>query len=197
MDSSLNLQARMKRCRPAHTLMGFFFQGTLEHLERLIGSEVAAELRSQVPCTQKPLLPLLAYPASDYLRLLQLGAQCLVARGRSFPAAMEALGYGSAEGLFASSMGQMLLVAGEKSPHEGLAEVPTVARMITPFGQREYQRVSEDHGRLTFRGELQGPSWTTGLVRAGLERITGRASSIEMDPGAFVPYLDFTLELHW
>jgi uncharacterized protein (TIGR02265 family) len=110
---------------------------------------------------------------------------------------MEELGYGSAEALFASSMGKMLLAAAEKDPHEGFAEVPAVTKMLAHFGQREYQRVAEDRGRFTFRGELQGPSWTIGLLRAGLERITGRAGTIEVDPAAFVPYLDFTLELHW
>jgi uncharacterized protein (TIGR02265 family) len=197
MDSTLNLQARLKRCRPAHLLMGVFFQGTLEHLERLIGSEVTDEIRSQVKATQKPLSPVLFYPASDYLRLLQRGAQALVARGRSFPVAMEELGYGSAAALFASSMGKMLLAAAEKDPHGGFAEVPSVTKMIAHFGEREYQRVAAAHGRFIFRGELQGPSWTTGLLRAGLERITGRAGTIEVDPAAFVPYLDFTLEVHW
>jgi uncharacterized protein (TIGR02265 family) len=197
MDSTLNLQARMKRCRPAHLLMGVFFQGTLEHLERLIGSEVTDELRAQVKSTQTSLSPVLFYPASDYLRLLQLGAQALVVRGRSFPVAMEELGYGSAQALFASSMGKMLLAAAEKGPHEGFAEVPSVTKMIAHFGEREYQRVAEDRGRFIFRGALQGPSWTAGLLRAGLERIAGRAGTVEVDPAAFVPYLDFTLELHW
>jgi uncharacterized protein (TIGR02265 family) len=197
MDSPLNLQARMKRCRPAHTLMGFFFQGALEHLEKLIGGEVVAEIRSQVPCTQEPLLPVLFYPVSDYLRVLQLGTQALVARGRSFDAAMEALGYGAADGLFALSMGQMVLSAAGKDPHEGLAEVPGVVRMLASFGEREYQRVAQGHGRLVFRGELPGPSWVTGLFRAGIERIPGCQARVEVDPGAFIPYLDFTLDLHW
>ncbi|MFL5346705.1 MAG: TIGR02265 family protein [Hyalangium sp.] len=197
MDSTLNLQARLKRCRPAHLLMGVFFQGTVEHLERLIGSEVTDELRAQVKSTQTPLSPVLFYPASDYLRLLQLGAQALVARGRSFPVAMEELGYGSAEALFASSMGKMLLAAAEKGPHEGFSEVPAVTKMLAHFGEREYQRVAEARGRFIFRGALQGPSWTIGLLRAGLERIAGRAGTLEVDPAAFIPYLDFTVELHW
>ena len=197
MDSLLNLQARVKRCRPAHTLMGFFFQGALEHLEHLIGEGVAEEIREKVPCTREPLLPVLFYPVSDYLKLLQLGARALVVRGRSFPAAMEALGYGSAQGLFSSSMGRMVLAAGEKTPHGGLAEVPSVARMVTSFGKREYQQVAEDRGRLVLRGEFPGPSWATGMYRAGLERMTGRACTIEVAPSAFVPYLDFALELHW
>jgi len=187
----------MKRCRPSHTLMGFFFQGALEHVERLVGSEVAAEIRSQVPCTQDALLPVLSYPATDYLRLLQLGSQALMARGRSFPAAMEALGYGAADGLFALSMGQMVLSTAEKDPHEGLAEVPGVARMIASFGEREYQRVADNHGRFIFRGELSGPSWITGVFRAGIERIKGCQATLEVDPGAFVPYLDFTVDLRW
>ncbi|WP_224240351.1 TIGR02265 family protein [Hyalangium gracile] len=197
MDSALNLQARLKRCRPAHQLMGLFFQGTLEHLERLIGGEVTNELRSHVKSTEKPLLPVLFYPASDYLRLLQLGAQALVERGRTFPAALEELGYGTAEALFASSMGKMLVAAAEKDVHAGLAEVPAVTKMISIFGRREYQRVADDRGRLTFQGELPGPSWATGLLRAELERIAGRAGTVELAPEAFVPYLDFTLELHW
>jgi uncharacterized protein (TIGR02265 family) len=197
MDSALNLQARLKRCRPAHVLMGLCFQGTLDHLERLIGGELTAGLRSQVPTTQKPLLPVLFYPVGDYLRLLQVGAQALVERGRSFPAAMEELGYGTAEALFASSMGKMILVAAEKGPHEGLAEIPAVTKMISLFGAREYQRVAEGHGRLVFRGEFGGPSWATGLFRAGLERVSGRPGTVEVAAEAFVPYLDFTLELHW
>jgi uncharacterized protein (TIGR02265 family) len=197
MDSALTLQARLKRCRPEHTLMGFFFQGALEHLERLIGSEVVAEIRSQVPCTQDSLLPVLSYPAADYLRLLQLGSQALMARGRSFTVAMEALGYGAADGLFALSMGQMVLAAAEQDPHEGFAGVLGVARMISSFGEREYQRVAENHGRFIFRGELSGPSWITGVFRAGIERIKGCQATLEVDPEAFVPYLDFTLDLRW
>ena len=197
MDSPLNLQARMKRCRPEHTLMGFFFHGALEHLEKLIGGEVVAEIRSQVPCTQEALLPVLSYPASEYLRVLQLGTQALVARGRSFAVAMEELGYGAADGLFALSMGQMVLSAAGKDPHEGLAEVPGVARMMASFGEREYQRAADGHARLLFRGELAGPCWVTGLVRAGLERIPGCQARLEVDPEAFIPYLDFTLELRW
>jgi uncharacterized protein (TIGR02265 family) len=197
MDSPLNLQARIKRCRPEHTLMGFFFHGALEHLEKLIGGEVVAELRSQVPCTEDPQLPVLSFPASEYLRVLQLGTQALVARGRSFTVAMEELGYGAGDGLFALSMGQMVLAAAGKDPHAGLAEVPGVARMVASFGEREYQRVADGHGRLLFRGELAGPSWVTGLVRAGLERIPGCKARLEVEPGAFVPYLDFTLDLHW
>jgi hypothetical protein len=94
-------------------------------------------------------------------------------------------------------MGKMLVAAAQKDVHEGFAEVPAVARMITSFGRCEYQRVDAQRGRLTFRGELPGPSWTTGLIRAGLEHLTGRAGTLEVEPGAFVPYLDFTLELHW
>jgi uncharacterized protein (TIGR02265 family) len=197
MDSALTLQARMKRCRPGHSAMGFLFQGALEHVERLIGSEVAAEIRSQVPCTQDALLPVLSYPAADYLRLLHLGSQALMARGRSFPAAMEALGYGAADGLFALSMGQMVLSTAERNPHEGLAEVPGVAKMVASFGEREYQRVAEKHGRFTFRGELTGPSWVIGVFRAGIERIKGCQATLEVDPGAFVPYLDFTMDVRW
>src|SRR5262245_3912838 len=158
MDSALTLQARMKRCRPEHTLMGSFFQGALEHVERLIGGGVAAEIRSQVPCTQEALLPVLFYSAADYLRVLQLGSQALVARGRSFTEAMEALGYGAATGLYALSMGQMVLSTAEKNPHEGFAEVPGVFRLSASFGEREYQRVADTHGRFIFRGELLGPS---------------------------------------
>ena len=197
MDSALNLQARLKRCRPAHLLMGVFFQGTLEHLERLIGGEVTNELRAQVRSLQAPLSSVLFYPASDYLRVLQLGARALVARGRSFPVAMEELGYGSAEALFASSMGKMLLAAAEKGPHEGFAELPIVTKLLAHFGEREYQRVAEDEGRFIFRGALQGPSWTVGLMRAALERITGPEGTAEVDPSAFIPYLDFTVGLHW
>jgi uncharacterized protein (TIGR02265 family) len=197
MDSALNLQARLKRCRPAHVLMGLYFQGTLDHLERLIGGELTVELRSQVATTQKPLQTVLFYPVGDYLRLLQVGAQALVERGRSFPVAMEELGYGTAEALFSSSMGKMILVAAEKDPHEGLAEVPAVTKMISPFGGREYQRVADGHGRLVFRGEFTGPSWAAGLFRSGLERIAGSSSTVEVAAEAFVPYLDFTLELHW
>jgi uncharacterized protein (TIGR02265 family) len=197
MDSALTLQARMKRCRPGHTLMGFLFQGALEHVERLIGSEVAAEIRAQVPCTQDALLPVLSYPAADYLRLLQLGSQALMARGRSFPAAMEELGHGAADGLFALSMGQMVLATAERDPHEGFAEVPGVARMIASFGEREYQRVAEKQGRFIFRGELAGPSWILGVFRAGIERVKGCQATLELEPGAFVPYLDFTVDVRW
>ncbi|WP_224372021.1 TIGR02265 family protein [Hyalangium versicolor] len=197
MDSSLNLQARLKRCRPAHLLMGLFFQGTLDHLERLIGSDVTGELRAQVRSTEKPVLPVLFYPVGDYLKLLQLGAQALVERGRSFSAALDELGYGTAEALFASSMGQMLVVAAEKGPHEGFAELPAVLKMIAIFGAREYQRVDETHGRLSLRGELQGPSWSTGLLRAVLERVVGGEGTVEVGSETFIPYLDFTLELRW
>lgn len=197
MDSALTLQARMKRCRPQHTLMGFFFQGALEHVERLIGSEVATEIRAQVPCTQDALLPVLSYPASDYLRLLQLASQALMARGRSFPVAMEALGYGAADGLFALSMGQMVLSTAEMDPHAGFAEVPGVSRMMASFGEREYQRVADNHGRFIFRGELAGPAWMTGVFRAGIERIQGCQATLEVDPSAFVPYLDFTVNVRW
>lgn len=198
MESALTLQARMKRCRPEHTLTGFFFQGALEHVERLIGGEVVAEIRSQVPCTQEALLPVLSYPASDYLRLLQLASQALMARGRSFEAAMEALGYGAADGLFAWSTGQMVLAAAEEDPHEGLAEVPGVSRMITSFGEREYQRVADNHGRFIFRGELPGPAWMLGVFRAGIERVKGCQATLEMDPSStFVPYLDFTVDVRW
>jgi uncharacterized protein (TIGR02265 family) len=197
MDSPLNLQARIKRCRPEHALMGFFFHGALGHLEKLIGGEVVEEIRSQVPCTQEALLPVLSYPASEYLRVLQLGTQALMARGRSFEVAMEELGYGAADGLFALSMGQMVLSAAGKDPHEGLGEVPGVARMVASFGEREYQRVAEGHGRLLLRGELAGPSWVRGLIRAGFERIPGCQARIEVAPEAFVPYLDFKLDLRW
>jgi uncharacterized protein (TIGR02265 family) len=177
--------------------MGFFFQGALEHVERLIGGEVVAEIRSQVPCTQDALLPVLSYPASEYLRLLQLGSQALMARGRSFPVAMEALGHGAADGLFALSMGQMVLSTAERDPHAGFAEVPGVARMMASFGEREYQRVAEKHGRFIFHGELAGPSWILGVFRAGIERVPGCQATVELDPGAFVPYLDFTVDVRW
>lgn len=197
MDSALNLQARLKRCRPSHALTGFFFQGALEQVERLIGGEVAAEIRSQVPCTQDSLLPVLSYPASDYLRLLQLGSQALMARGRSFEEAMEALGYGAGNGLFAVSPGQMVLSIAEKNPHLGLAEVPGVARLLASFGQRIYQRVAAYHGRFIFRGELPGPAWMLGVFRSGIERIPGCQATLEVDPSTFVPYLDFAVDVRW
>ncbi len=187
----------MKRCRPEHTLLGVFFQGTLEHLGRLVGQEVAGEIQAQVPSTQAQFMPVLFYPVGDYLRLLQLGAQALVSRGRSFPAAMEALGYGSADSLFASYVGKLLLELAEKDLHQGLSGVPAVIKMVSQFGEREYQRVAEDHVRFLFRGELQGPAWMTGLFRAGIDRITQRPCTIEVGPEAFVPYQDFTLDIRW
>jgi uncharacterized protein (TIGR02265 family) len=197
MDSALALQARMKRCRPEHTLMGFFFQGTLEQLERLAGHEVAQELRQQVPCMQQPFAPVFFYPVADYLRLLQVGAQALVSRGRKFPAAVEALGFGSADGLFASYMGKSLLSFAGQDPHLGLAGAPAVANMTHHFGEREYQRVADDRARFIVRGGFQGPSWTVGLIRSGIERVTGKPCTIEVEPGAVVPYLDFTLDIRW
>ena len=32
---------------------------------------------------------------------------------------------------------------------------------------------------------------------AGIERIKGCQATLEVDPGAFVPYLDFTVDVRW
>jgi uncharacterized protein (TIGR02265 family) len=197
MESSLAIQTRIGRCRPEHTLMGFFFVGALEHLERRAGHSVATEVRSQVPCMQKRFVPVLFYPVADYLRLLQLGAQALVSRGMTFSAAVEELGYGAADSFFASYVGKMLLVVAGKDPHQGLSGAPTVASMTTHFGQREYQRVAANRARFILRGEFRGLAWTLGLFRSGVERVLGRPGIIEVEPGAVSPFLDFTLDIRW
>ncbi|MBU8895636.1 TIGR02265 family protein [Corallococcus sp. M34] len=195
-DSAQALRARMALCQPEHTLMGFFFEGLLEGVERLAGEETLREARAMTRGLAK-LKSHQSCSALEYLSVLDLAARELERRGQGYASAVEQVAREASARVFSSAVGQLVLAIAGDDPHRGLSNVPGLAGATCTFGERDYERVSDTSARLTFRGDLLGPSWCTGLTLGGVSRgPTGQRFVAELESGA-EPFTDFALVVRW
>jgi len=195
MDTSEMLQLRTRAATDKDVLLGIFFDSSLASLKRLLGEADAEAIRAEVFGPRK-VVSFFRYPATDVLKLVDLGAKRSKQGARGYHEVAMAFGRSAASIFFDSQSGKMMaFLAGDK-PHRLLSTAPSGYKAVTSFGERTYEKVGENSGRMHFRADLLGPSWQQGVVEQALQSMAHVTPKVRMEVKN-ASGTDFTAHVEW
>lgn len=171
MDTPEAVRLRIQAASEKDQLVGVFVDSSLAHLRLELGEAQAEALRVEV-FGSRSVVTFFRYPVADLLKLVDLGARRLLAKGvPSYHEALVGFGRMGVRHFFDSQAGKMLSFLAGDNPHRLMSTSPSGYRAVTTYGERTYEKVGERSARLHFRGDFTGPSWQQGIVQQAL--ITG------------------------
>ncbi len=168
MDTPEAVRLRIQAASDKDQLVGVFVDSSLAYLRQELGAAVEGSIRAEV-FGSRSVVTFFRYPVADLLKLVDLGARRLVAKGvPSYHEALVGFGRMGVRYFFDSQAGKMLSFLAGDNPHRLLSTSPSGYKAVTTFGERIYEKVGERAARLHFRGDLTGPSWQQGVVEQAL-----------------------------
>ena len=197
MDTPEAVRLRIQAASDKDQLVGVFVDSSLAYLRQELGAAVEQSIRTEV-FGSRNVVTFFRYPVADLLKLVDLGAKRLVAKGvPNYHEALVGFGRMGVRHFFDSQAGKMLSFLAGDNPHRLLSTSPSGYKAVTSYGERVYEKGGERSARLHFRGDFTGPSWQLGIVQQAL--ITGarvpdpRMRAEVKNPSAS----DFTIHAEW
>ncbi|HEX8438401.1 TIGR02265 family protein [Archangium sp.] len=195
METAEMLQLRIRAATDKDMLLGIFFDAALNTLTRLLGEAEVAAIRAEV-FGKRSVVSFFRYPAADILQLVEQGVKRSKPGSRSYHQVAMELGRSAAGTFVDSQSGKMMsFLAGDK-PHRLLASAPAAYKAVTTFGERSYERVSENSARMHFRADLLGPSWQQGVVEQALGSMSQIRPRVRVEVKN-ASGTDFTAHVEW
>jgi uncharacterized protein (TIGR02265 family) len=197
MDTPEAVRLRIQAASDKDQLVGVFVDSSLAYLRQELGAAVEQSIRTEV-FGSRSVVTFFRYPVADLLKLVDLGAKRLLAKGvPSYHEALVAFGRMGVRHFFDSQAGKMLSFLAGDNAHRLLSTSPSGYKAVTTYGERVYEKVGERSARLHFRGDFTGPSWQQGVVEQALimgARVPAPRLRAEVkNPSAS----DFTIHAEW
>lgn len=172
-----SLEERLRRVHPEHTVRGLFLRSVLTTVAREAGEEARA--RCQEACGERRVLDFFSYPVASMLRTLYAAAEELAPALGSQEAAFHRLGERSTLDFFESTAGRALLRLSGQDLRRFIVNTPTVYRMVVNYGERRVEWRGRHSAVLHMQGDYMPVAYHEGVIRAALERITGRPPQVQ------------------
>lgn len=193
MDSLEALAARRAQATETDAVSGFVFTEIVALLSREQGEAEATRLATRLP---RRLIPLLKYPAAQFLGLVEDAAASLDPSRADVSRTLGRIGASTIGGYLSSPMGAIVTSLNAGAAHRILQIAPTALATIYAFGSVRTERTSAHEARLVCRRQLFGPAYLAGLLAAGLERTCATHATLSVDDVSHAG-ADFTLSLCW
>jgi uncharacterized protein (TIGR02265 family) len=140
---------------------------------------------------------LFRYPVADLLRLADAAADRLASRGElSYGQAVEALGERMTQRVLQLPLIKAYRMGDSGNAHDRLAFSIMSSQFICSYGERRYESLGPNQGRLVFFRELLGPSWLLGIYKATARNITSVQTTVTLE-ACWEPGLEFHLLFSW
>ena len=195
MDTRDALLRRVTLAAPDARTHGQHQEDLLLGLSALYGPAVAEEVRGLVPEAVGP--GSFNYRVADLLNLCDLAACTAAGRtGLAYGDILEQLGAFTIRRFLGSPLGKGMWMLAPREMHEILKWSSASIRSVMTHGQRRYEHLGPSVGRISFQGELMGPSWTRGVFQCGLQMLTGKSVPVSIE-NLSEPGLDFALRFTW
>ena len=191
-DWEADLERRLARVRPEHTIRGLFLQSYLGQL-RVLGGEPLWE-RGLALCGSAPLVELFHYPVRTQLQLLGLLMPLLVERHGTAAVGLRALGRECIGDFLSSYTGRFLVRLAGTDARRMLNHSPMGYRVATGFGEHSLEWRGPRHCHWTMRDVFLPCAYHEGQLTGILER--GGAREVRMN-GRQTDLLDCEYDISW
>ncbi|ADO68254.1 DUF2378 family protein [Stigmatella aurantiaca] len=193
LDVERQLRHRMAMTRPMDTAHGMFFNGVLDVVRTLGGSEAAD--RCQEVSEERRFIAPVHYPVFGLLRMMFVAVKDLGARAGGGSAVLRLMGRRAAQDFLRAPAGRMMLVLSENNPRRLLNQLPSSYRTVVSYGERRMTwSPGERSGCLVTQWDFMPPAYTKGLLQGVLEAVGARNVSVIGSP---LGLLDSEYELSW
>lgn len=168
---------RMARARPEDTVLGVFFNGTLEEVEALGGEAVVRECLEAAG--EEKFLDFYNYPLRALLRLLYCAARHLGPEWGGGEAVLRRLSRHANADFLSSPVGRAALLLASGSPRRLVDSAPQLYRQSASFGEHAVVWTGPGRGRFLHKGDLLPAACHEGALEAFLQAAGGRRVRVE------------------
>ena len=194
MDGRKHIELRIKESTENDAIMGVFFNSTLSHLERQIGTVAVVTVQREI-LGGEGIVAFFRYPVRDLLRIL--GRALDFQRGPNNEVAfLHGLGRAAVRGILNTPLAQAVGMLGKGKPNALLASAPTAFMTLATYGERRHVEKDPGSATMSYKRDLLGPAFSAGLAEQALEslgQVRATASATALNASSS----DFTLELSW
>jgi uncharacterized protein (TIGR02265 family) len=186
------LRHRLSLVTPADTTRGLFLNGVLQAVRQLGGEAAVRHCLAESGETR--FLDFFSYPVGTMVRMAYAGARLLSDEARSFDEVMRQMGYVSARGFAASTMGAIILRMVHSNPRLLLDTLPTTHRMTTSAGECKVHWTGFHSAVVRITRDFLPHPYMEGSLQGSFESARVRGLTVRCRP---TPSLDTEYELSW
>ncbi|WP_257454719.1 DUF2378 family protein [Archangium lipolyticum] len=195
-DTKEALRQRLLRTKPEDQIAGMFCESAFLAMSELLGREEAESMRAAVwPIWE--WVGVARYPMADLLRLADAAADRLASQGElSYGKALEVMGERMTGRVLQLPLIKAYRMSDSGNAHDRLAFSIKSSQFICTYGERRYESLGPNQGRLILVRELLGPSWVLGLYKGTVKNITSVRTTVFLE-ACWEPGLEFHLFFSW
>ena len=186
------MDLRLSRLTPDHTIKGLFLKGYLDLFRREGGEELHQRCLKELG--DKRVVDVFNYPYSGVMRIGLLAAEPLAPKLGGIENYLREMGRLATQGYLDSVLGRAYRTLVNPTPHSMLSMMPTAIRTCFSFGERKVRFPSPTEAVFECRDDFSPAEANAGGIEAAITATRGRDIKVEVKARDLFNY---DIHAHW